>query len=611
MQLIDQTHIFFFAISPSIWDNFFRSVKVFLLLILIVFTDKIYGQGQIRSYSAQTKDISEIQIPASAEVRNNFNLYYQVKISNEENINHTFWYKFVFAKDTYFNLNVFPLIETDRYEIFLFKKGGETPFCDSLSIKDIKVFKDFKIRRTYDNDEQSEQFRATLLYTKNIEVKANDVIYLEVVSIKGKDCGHIVDFHTQANSFVMKIINDSCSVDLTNFYNQRNASLAKSLNNPSSIITPFDVINLLKLDLCDEKNKMRIVSSLNMSGNRLMTSKKSTIKNMEERKVSVLNKAEINRDIKKPEALVTITKKDSLPLKITPIKLSKIENAIDSSKLLSSLPVLIAPEQIIDSNYIKQIIKEETERSKALQLALQGNNTTLEKSLDKALTTELENLIGVKCLINDPKTCKNTLAKMRIHNETTGENVEVLKDTNGGFEFLIEKGKKYKIEVDAVGYKSYDKTVVVSNHIDKNNIFTLKFEKLKVGDNFVLKNIFFHPNTAKFKPEASVTLEQLYNFMSENKDMIIEIDGHTNGKKRKKGDYNTGGADRSNYIKGSVKKLSKARAEEVKNYLIKRGINQNRIKTKGLGGGKPIFQDPETAEEGLKNMRVEVLILGT
>ena len=51
-------------------------------------------------------------------------------------------------------------------------------------------------------------------------------------------------------------------------------------------------------------------------------------------------------------------------------------------------------------------------------------------------------------------------------------------------------------------------------------------------------------------------------------------------------------------------KLSTARAESVKKYLVKKGIDANRITTKGFGPDKPAASN--TTKEGKqKNRRIE------
>lgn len=57
-------------------------------------------------------------------------------------------------------------------------------------------------------------------------------------------------------------------------------------------------------------------------------------------------------------------------------------------------------------------------------------------------------------------------------------------------------------------------------------------------------------------------------------------------------------------------KLSVARSEAVKAYLVSKGVEKNRIYTEGKGESSPVA-DNKTAEGRAKNRRVEVEVIGT
>ena len=51
------------------------------------------------------------------------------------------------------------------------------------------------------------------------------------------------------------------------------------------------------------------------------------------------------------------------------------------------------------------------------------------------------------------------------------------------------------------------------------------------------------------------------------------------------------------------------RAKEIKRKLVRKGVNENRIYTKGFGGDRMIIKDAKVLEAIEKNIRVEVKIL--
>src|SRR5207249_9991630 len=55
------------------------------------------------------------------------------------------------------------------------------------------------------------------------------------------------------------------------------------------------------------------------------------------------------------------------------------------------------------------------------------------------------------------------------------------------------------------------------------------------------------------------------------------------------------------------KKLSERRAEAVKRYLVRQGVDPSRVRTEGYGKSRPVA-DNNTAEGRAKNRRAEVVV---
>ena len=87
-------------------------------------------------------------------------------------------------------------------------------------------------------------------------------------------------------------------------------------------------------------------------------------------------------------------------------------------------------------------------------------------------------------------------------------------------------------------------------------------------------------------------MDELVNYMRLKPHLKIEIAGHTD----------SDGAEDQNLI------LSQKIAEAVKNYLVSKGINANRMIAKGYGESKPIAEN-ETAAGKALNRRTEILVL--
>jgi outer membrane protein OmpA-like peptidoglycan-associated protein len=205
------------------------------------------------------------------------------------------------------------------------------------------------------------------------------------------------------------------------------------------------------------------------------------------------------------------------------------------------------------------------------------------------------------CKILDAKKKTVIDANLTVIDETSGEEIA----SNLERTYVVEKGK-YKIKSAAFGYKSSEQSVTIHN---QTNVVEILLEPFKEGDNFVMKSIYFYPNTYALKKSSLNELQKLLDYLLNNENISIEIQGHSNGDHHiaKNKAYSTLGEEWN--FEGSAKALSQKRAEAIKKYLESNGIKAERLEAKGYGGKKPIIKDPQTNEEGQLNIRVELVIL--
>ncbi len=115
--------------------------------------------------------------------------------------------------------------------------------------------------------------------------------------------------------------------------------------------------------------------------------------------------------------------------------------------------------------------------------------------------------------------------------------------------------------------------------------------ELKVGKPFSLPQVQFEQSSYRLVAESSAVLDELVLALKQHERWQLEIVGHTD---------NVGDA-RLN------RALSEQRARVVAHYLIRHGIADTRIVTRGEGGSRPIA-DNEVVSERARNRRVEFTI---
>jgi outer membrane protein OmpA-like peptidoglycan-associated protein len=128
-----------------------------------------------------------------------------------------------------------------------------------------------------------------------------------------------------------------------------------------------------------------------------------------------------------------------------------------------------------------------------------------------------------------------------------------------------------------------------SNPLDPSDDVPKKEELVvEVGKAIVLEGVVFKTGSAEITPVSEEILTKAYNTLEQNPDIEVEIQGHTD---------NTG-------KRATNMKLSQARADAVKAYLVGKGIDGKRIATKGFGPDKPIATN-KTAAGRQQNRRIE------
>jgi outer membrane protein OmpA-like peptidoglycan-associated protein len=111
------------------------------------------------------------------------------------------------------------------------------------------------------------------------------------------------------------------------------------------------------------------------------------------------------------------------------------------------------------------------------------------------------------------------------------------------------------------------------------------------GETVVLRGVNFEFNKATLTKYSERILWKAYNAMVANPDVSVVITGHTDNV----------GSEEYNQA------LSLKRAQAVKNWLVRKGIESSRMRTVGKGENEPVASN-ETEEGRLENRRIEFYV---
>ena len=183
-----------------------------------------------------------------------------------------------------------------------------------------------------------------------------------------------------------------------------------------------------------------------------------------------------------------------------------------------------------------------------------------------------QNLVGV---IKDKETGE-ILTEVKV--SLLDENFQILKESStddlGQYRFEVVCGKTYYVRVEKKNYETGEKGIAITN---KSNISRLDFEFEKrikpiglgtdLAKTLNIPIIYFDLDKSSIRKDAAYELEKIIVVMNDFPKLKINIRSHTDSRQTAK--YNN--------------ILSERRAKSTRDWLIKRGVDANRLTAKGYG----------------------------
>ena len=179
---------------------------------------------------------------------------------------------------------------------------------------------------------------------------------------------------------------------------------------------------------------------------------------------------------------------------------------------------------------------------------------------------------------DEVKTYKTDPAKM----DTDGDGL------SDGDEVKKHKTEPLKVDTDAGGINDGAEVQRGTNPLDPKDDVMKETIILEKGKAVVLEGVTFETGKATLRKESETTLEKAFIALVANPDIKVEIAGYTDNV----------GSDKLN------DGLSLRRAQSVKTWLVRKGIDSKRMTTVGKGKRDPVDTN-DTAEGRTKNRRIE------
>lgn len=167
-------------------------------------------------------------------------------------------------------------------------------------------------------------------------------------------------------------------------------------------------------------------------------------------------------------------------------------------------------------------------------------------------------------------------------------------NSEGKFTAYFRAKEQYSFSIEAEGYI---KIAEIINPLDGANSAlevnkTFYLNEGGVGSVLKLENLKFGLGEATILEDSYVELDNLAKMLQDTPNITIRLEGHT--------DYVGNPTANLN--------LSQMRVDEVKKYLVNKGIEDSRVETKAFGGSQPLVRSNSSSERAV-NRRVEVRIL--
>lgn len=222
-----------------------------------------------------------------------------------------------------------------------------------------------------------------------------------------------------------------------------------------------------------------------------------------------------------------------------------------------------------------------------------------EDTISKPPSTDEEHSIYIALSVKDQASKAPLRSTLVLNGAGLGETIET--DASGKhIQAINSTGQILTIAADSDGYYHKDSTVEIVDRSTLSRDTTINvsilLDKIEVGKEIVLENIYYDYNKWDIRSDAEPSLNDLVVLLQANPKISIELASHTDC--RGEVDYN--------------QDLSSKRAASARDYIVNNGINRNRINYRGYGELNPIAKcncDDCTDDQHQENRRTSFKVV--
>ena len=267
----------------------------------------------------------------------------------------------------------------------------------------------------------------------------------------------------------------------------------------------------------------------------------------------------------------------SIPLKETTVTLSNTLNG-ETTNIITGTDGRFSFDVMSDQAYKLTGIKNKINTSEA--------------EVDLRDAESQEGSLYFKLLHNDPRFSlegyaqkaadQSGVADVNVSrfNSSSNENVVEISEANGFFKFQLEQESDFEISGEKDGHYTSVSTATTKGLNRSKTLYVklfLTMEEVVIGETKILGKekiggwsfdpIYYDLDKDAIRYDASIVLDKLVDFLTQNPGLVIELGSHTDS--RGKDQYN--------------ENLSSRRAASAVSYLVSKGISKDRLQSKGYG----------------------------